>query len=196
MYNKVCNCKLKDVKILKPNIFEDERGLFFEAYNKKLFDKTVAKVKFVQDNESHSTYGTVRGLHFQVGKYAQAKLVRVIKGEIKDIIIDLRVESPTYMEMFSIILSEENKKQLFVPRGFAHGFSVLSKEAIVQYKTDNFYNKESERCINPLSKDLFIDWEIKDDKIIMSEKDKLGLEYLTFEDCSDLFVEKNLVFKK
>ena len=168
-YLKTC---IDGVFIIKPKVIKDERGYFYESFSEKDFIENVGEVKFVQDNQSKSCYGVVRGLHFQNGEYAQSKLVRCIKGIILDVAVDLRKDSPTYGKHVSAILSEDNYQQLFIPRGFAHGFSVLSEEAIVQYKCDNFYNKESENGINPFDEKLNIDWLIPNDKIILSEKDK------------------------
>lgn len=168
-YLKTC---IDGVFIIKPKVIKDERGYFYESFSEKDFIENVGEVKFVQDNQSKSCYGVVRGLHFQNGEYAQSKLVRCIKGIILDVAVDLRKDSPTYGKHVSAMLSEDNYQQLFMPRGFAHGFSVLSEEAIVQYKCDNFYNKESENGINPFDEKLNIDWLIPNDKIILSEKDK------------------------
>lgn len=166
------NVRKKGVFIIKPKVIKDERGYFYESFSEKDFIENVGEVKFVQDNQSKSCYGVIRGLHFQNGEYAQSKLVRCIKGIILDVAVDLRKDSPTYGKHVSAMLSEDNYQQLFMPRGFAHGFSVLSEEAIVQYKCDNFYNKESENGINPFDEKLNIDWLIPNDKIILSEKDK------------------------
>jgi dTDP-4-dehydrorhamnose 3,5-epimerase len=168
-YLKTC---IDGVFIIKPKVIKDERGYFYESFSEKDFIENVGEVKFVQDNQSKSCYGVVRGLHFQNGEYAQSKLVRCVKGIILDVAVDLRKDSPTYGKHVSAMLSEDNYQQLFIPRGFAHGFSVLSEEAIVQYKCDNFYNKESENGINPFDEKLNIDWLIPNDKIILSEKDK------------------------
>ena len=168
-YLKTC---IDGVFIIKPKVIKDERGYFYESFSEKDFIENVGEVKFVQDNQSKSCYGVVRGLHFQNGEYAQSKLVRCVKGIILDVAVDLRKDSPTYGKHVSAMLSEDNYQQLFIPRGFAHGFSVLSEEAIVQYKCDNFYNKESENGINPFDEKLNIDWFIPNDKIILSEKDK------------------------
>lgn len=159
------------VFIIKPKVIEDERGYFFESFSEREFNENINEIKFVQDNQSKSCYGVVRGLHFQKGEYAQSKLVRCVKGEILDVAVDLRKDSPTYGKYVSVVLSEHNHQQLFIPRGFAHGFSVLSEEAIVQYKCDNFYNKESEGGINPFDDELKIDWLIPKDNVILSEKD-------------------------
>ena len=140
---------LADCFVIKPSVFTDNRGYFFESFNELTFGKLAGfPVHFVQDNQSYSKYGVLRGLHFQIGEHAQAKLVQVVKGEVLDVAVDLRPESPTYGKHTSIRLSEENKTMLFIPRGFAHGFVVLSKEAVFQYKCDNFYHKESESGIH------------------------------------------------
>lgn len=164
--------KLKGCFVIEPKVFEDERGYFFESFNQEKFNEAIgAEVKFVQDNESFSAKGVLRGLHFQNGAFAQAKLVRVIQGEVLDIAVDLRKNSETFGEYVSIRLSGENKKQFFVPRGFAHGFVVLSDTAIFSYKCDNFYNKESEGGIIYNDKSLNIDWEFPLDQAQLSEKD-------------------------
>ncbi len=194
MVDKTLTCKLKGVKIIKPHIFYDDRGYFFESYNKK--ESFIKNINFVQDNESFSKRGTIRGLHYQIGESSQSKLIRVIKGKIKDVIIDLRYDSNTYLDFFEIILSDENKTQLFVPKGFAHGFSVLSEEAIVSYKVDNYYNKESERCINPVSENLWFDWDIDKTDILLSPKDKEGIDMIEFEDYDWIFYKNNLEFRK
>ncbi len=163
---------INDCFIVEPDIIVDKRGYFFESFNKTLFDSAVGfKVDFVQDNESYSTKGVLRGLHYQVGEFAQAKLVRVVKGEVLDIAVDIRENSKTFGQHLSIILSEKNKKQLFIPKGFAHGFVVLSQSAIFSYKCDNYYNKDSERGIIYNDKELNIDWNYPREKLIISEKD-------------------------
>ncbi|WP_460189741.1 dTDP-4-dehydrorhamnose 3,5-epimerase [Urechidicola sp. KH5] len=160
--------------VLLPNVFKDKRGYFLESFNEKKFkESTGLKVNFVQDNESFSSKGVLRGLHFQKGAFAQAKLVRVIKGEVLDIAVDIRPKSPTFGEHFSIVLSEKNKKQLFIPRGFAHGFLVLSDTAIFSYKCDNYYKKSSEGGIIYNDPTLNIDWQFPEEDLIISEKDKL-----------------------
>ena len=164
---------LKDCFLIEPQIFGDDRGYFFESFNQKLFaEKTGLDIHFVQDNQSKSDRGVLRGLHFQTGEYAQAKLVRVIKGKALDVVVDLRQSSPTYGQKFSVILSEENQKQLFVPRGFAHGFSVLEDHTIFIYKCDNYYNKTSENGVIYNDPTLNIDWMLDHDEIKLSEKDK------------------------
>jgi dTDP-4-dehydrorhamnose 3,5-epimerase len=158
--------------IIEPRVFEDHRGYFFECYNKNSFDQeTGTDVNFVQDNESYSGYGTLRGLHYQAGEHAQAKLVRVIHGKVLDVAVDLRESSPTYGQHITVELSGENKKQLFVPRGFGHGFVVLSETALFAYKCDNFYNKESEGGIIYNDPKLNIDWGIEEKDVVLSEKD-------------------------
>lgn len=164
--------KLKGCFILKPKIFEDSRGYFFESFNQNKFNKLIGQnINFIQDNESFSSKGVLRGLHYQVGEYAQAKLVRVIKGKVLDIAVDIRKDSSTFGGYFSLELSEENKQQLFIPRGFAHGFIVLSDTAIFSYKCDNFYNKESEGGIIYNDKELNVDWKLNENEFIISEKD-------------------------
>lgn len=169
---QVKETKLSGCFIVEPRVFKDERGYFFESFNQKGFEKSIGtKVNFVQDNQSFSSYGVVRGLHFQKGEHAQAKLVRVIQGEVLDVAVDLRKHSKTYGQHVAVALSEENNKQLFVPRGFAHGFSVLSDTALFFYKCDNYYNKESEGGILYNDPNLNIDWKIPHDKVQVSEKD-------------------------
>jgi dTDP-4-dehydrorhamnose 3,5-epimerase len=164
--------------VITPRIFKDARGCFFESYNKELFSKLGIFDDFVQDNQSFSIYGTIRGLHFQKPPFAQSKLVRAIKGKVYDVAVDLRKDSATFGKWFGVELSEENAKMVYLPKGFAHGFSVLSDTAIFSYKCDNFYNKASEDGINCLSKDLKIDWQIPSGKEIISDKDK---QYSSFE---------------
>ena len=169
---KVEETKLAGCFILTPNVFEDSRGYFMESFNYESFRKaTGVETQFVQDNESFSAYGTIRGLHAQTGAFAQAKLVRVLKGEVLDVIVDIRPESSTYMEHFSVVLSAENKKQLFIPKGFLHGFAVLSENATFFYKCDNFYNKASEIGIAYNDPQFNIDWKIPQDQRVLSEKD-------------------------
>lgn len=159
---------------ITPTIFKDERGYFLESFNEKtFFDKTNCNVHFVQDNQSFSTKGVLRGLHYQTGEHAQAKLVRVIQGEVLDVAVDIRPDSPTYGKVHAVILSAENQKQLFIPRGFAHGFLVLSETALFFYKCDNFYNKESEGGILYNDETLNIDWQLDTNQLIISDKDKV-----------------------
>jgi len=158
--------------IIKPKVIQDKRGYFLESFNQAVFKEGLNRdINFVQDNESYSSKGVLRGLHYQKGDYAQAKLVRVIKGKILDVVVDLRADSPTFSKHMSIELSEDNKTQLFIPRGFAHGFVVLSDTAIFSYKCDNFYNKASEGGIIYNDKDLNIDWKLDEKEFIVSEKD-------------------------
>ena len=169
---QIIKTEIEGIFIIKPQLFKDGRGYFFESFSQREFEEKVSKTTFVQDNESKSSYGVVRGLHFQRPPFAQSKLVRVIKGAVLDVAVDLRKNSPTYGKHITVELTEENHLQLFIPQGFAHGFSVLSNEAIFQYKCDNFYNKESEDSILWNDKNLNIDWKIPEKKIIFSEKDK------------------------
>lgn len=170
----VTDTGIDDLKVLEPEVFEDSRGCFFESYNKKLFEKNNLFYNFIQDNQSESIYGTIRGLHFQISPYDQAKLVRVIKGKIIDVALDLRRSKKTFGKHFSIELSEFNKKQLLIPSGFAHGFSVISEYAVVLYKTDNIYAPDYERAVRFNDPFLNINWKIPEDKIILSDKDKLN----------------------
>lgn len=163
---------LDGLVVLKPTIFKDNRGYFVESYNQKNINKLVGNVNFVQDNESESSLGVLRGLHFQKPPYAQAKLVRCLKGSVLDVVLDLRKDSKTYGIFETILLTEENKKQLFIPKGFAHGFVVLSETAIFSYKVDNYYNPDSESGVLWNDLDLNIDWKINKKEIIVSEKDK------------------------
>lgn len=157
--------------IIEPDVFSDHRGCFFESYNRMHFQQAGLDITFVQDNQSTSQYGVIRGLHFQLPPYSQAKLIRVLSGRIYDVVVDLRKGSPTFGQTYSIELSADNRKQLFVPAGFAHGFSVLSNWADVFYKCDNYYNKEAEAGILYSDLSLKINWQIPDEKIIVSEKD-------------------------
>lgn len=168
---KIIETHIAGVKILEPQIFGDERGYFFESFSQRIFDELVGKIKFVQDNESKSSYGVVRGLHYQLPPYTQAKLVRVVKGCVWDVAVDLRKGSETCGKYIAVELSEENKRQLFVPKGFAHGFAVLSEEAVFQYKCDNYYAPGSEGGIRFDDPALGIDWRIPREKMILSAKD-------------------------
>lgn len=169
---EVIQTDIPGVVILQPRIFGDERGYFFESFSQRDFEKQVCKTRFVQDNESKSSYGVLRGLHFQKPPYVQSKLVRVVKGKVLDVAVDIRKGSPTFGKHVIVELSGENKQQFFVPRGFAHGFAVLSEEAVFQYKCDNFYAPESEGALAWDDPDLNIDWQISLEKVILSEKDK------------------------
>ena len=169
----IIKTELKDCFIIEPRIFNDERGYFFESFNERTFaEKTGLNVHFVQDNQSFSSKGVLRGLHYQTGEYAQAKLVQVLQGEVLDVAVDIRPESETYGKYVAVLLTSENKKQFFVPRGFAHGFLVLSETALFAYKCDNFYNKESEGGIVFDDKTIGIEWNFPKEKLIISEKDQ------------------------
>lgn len=170
---KIEQTPLQDCFILSPRVFKDERGIFYESYNKNLFKKvTNLDIDFVQDNQSVSSYGVLRGLHFQTGKMAQAKLVRVLLGKVLDIVVDLRKDSKTFGQSYSVILDDVNHQQLFVPRGFAHGFITLSKKSIFSYKCDNFYDATSEGGIIYNDATLELDWHLPKEDFIVSEKDK------------------------
>ena len=163
--------KIKDLIILEPKISEDDRGYFLESFNQKKFEEIAGKVLFVQDNESKSSFGVLRGLHFQKPPFTQAKLVRCINGKVLDVALDLRKKSETYGKYFTILLSSENKKQLFIPRGFAHGFIVLSDTAIFSYKVDNKYSPSHELGLKWNDSELNIDWNIDEKSVIVSTKD-------------------------
>ena len=177
-------CSLEGLIIVEPNVFEDNRGYFFEAYNQSLFQQNGITCNFVQDNQSRSTYGVIRGLHYQLPPYAQTKFVRTLEGKVLDVVVDIRKGSPTFGEAFSIELSAENKKQLLIPAGFAHGFSVLSETAQLLYKCDAFYNKESEGGISYKDPELKIDWGIPEGKAIVSDKDE---DLPSLKDCRNTF---------
>ena len=181
---KVIKTAIEDVVIIEPDVFGDSRGYFFESYSQKKFDEQVRPVKFVQDNESKSKYGVLRGLHFQKGKDAQSKLVRVVKGRVLDVAVDIRKGSPTFGKYVAVELTEDNHRQLFVPRGFAHGFSVLSEEVIFQYKCDNLYAPQSEGAIAWNDPDVGIDWQIPAEDVLLSAKDSA---HPMLKDATDLF---------
>ncbi len=164
--------EIDGVWIIEPKVFSDPRGYFMEAFKQQEFDATIGQINFIQDNESKSSFGTLRGLHYQKGDYCQAKLVRVIKGEVLDVAVDLRKSSPTFGKHISILLSDDNKRQLFIPRGFAHGFLVKSEEAVFTYKVDNIYAPQAEASIIYNDPALGIDWPIADSQLVMSEKDR------------------------
>lgn len=168
---EVIKTDIEGVVILKPRVFEDARGYFFESFSQRVFEETVGRVEFVQDNESCSTRGVMRGLHFQRPPFTQAKLVRCVRGAVLDVAVDLRKGSPTFGNHVAVELSEENHLQFFVPRGFAHGFAVLSDIAVFQYKCDNYYHPEADGGISILDADLAIDWRINPSEAILSEKD-------------------------
>ena len=168
---EVIKTNIEGVIIVEPRIFKDGRGYFFESFSQREFEEKVCKTTFVQDNESKSSYGVVRGLHFQKPPFAQSKLVRVIKGAVLDVAVDIRKGSLTFGQYVSVELTGENHRQFFIPRGFAHGFSVLSEEVIFQYKCDNFYSPQSEGAIAWNDSDLNIDWRIPVEEVVLSEKD-------------------------
>ena len=168
---EVVETNIEGVIIIEPRIFKDDRGYFFESFSQREFEEKVCKTTFVQDNESKSGYGVLRGLHFQKPPFAQSKLVRVIKGAVLDVAVDIRKGSPTFGQYVSVELTGDNQRQFFIPRGFAHGFSVLSEEVIFQYKCDNFYSPQSEGAIAWNDPDLNIDWRIPVEEVILSEKD-------------------------
>ena len=168
----VIKTAIDGVFILEPRLFEDARGYFFESFNQREFEEKVAPVVFVQDNESKSSYGVVRGLHYQKQPYTQSKLVRVVKGAVLDVAVDVRKGSPTFGQHVAVELTGENHRQFFIPRGFLHGFSVLSEEVVFQYKCDNFYAPASEGAVAWDDPDLGIDWRIPAEQVILSEKDR------------------------
>lgn len=168
---EVIKTEIYGVVIIEPRIFKDARGYFFESFSEREFEEKVCKTIFVQDNESYSSYGVLRGLHFQKPPYTQSKLVRVIKGAVLDVAVDIRKGSPTYGKHVAVELTEDNHRQLFIPRGFAHGFAVLSDEVLFQYKCDNFYAPQADGGIAWDDPDLSIDWRIPADMVILSEKD-------------------------
>lgn len=167
----VIKTAIEGVVIIEPRVFKDSRGYFFESYNKSVFDREVAPIEFVQDNESCSSYGVMRGLHYQRPPHAQSKLVRCVRGRVLDVAVDIRKGSPTYGQHVAVELSEENKRQFFIPRGFAHGFAVLSDTAVFQYKCDNFYAPEADGGISIVDPSLGIDWHIDPTHALLSEKD-------------------------
>lgn len=176
---------LPDLLIFEPRVFEDERGYFFESYSQREFEKQGLRFAFVQDNQSHSRYGVIRGLHFQQNPHAQVKLLRVLQGSILDVVVDIRKGSPAYGQTFSVELSAENRKQLLVPAGFAHGFCVLSETATVMYKCDAFWNKEAEGGIRFNDPALAIDWGVPADRLVVNQKDR---ELPTLAECVHNFV--------
>ena len=181
---KVIKTAIEDVVIIEPDVFGDARGYFFESYSQKKFNEQVREVKFVQDNGSKSKYGVLRGLHFQKGKDAQSKLVRVVKGRVLDVAVDIRKGSPTFGKYVAVELTEDNHRQLFVPRGFAHGFSVLSEEAICQYKCDNWYAPQAEGAIAWNDSEIGIDWGLPAEDVLLSAKDAAHPQ---LSEATDLF---------
>lgn len=169
---KILKTDIEGIVIIEPELFGDGRGYFFESYNREVFDREVSPIRFVQDNESRSRYGVVRGLHFQRAEFAQAKLVRVIEGRVLDVAVDIREGSPTFGRHVAVELSGANHRQLFIPRGFAHGFAVLSPEALFQYKCDNFYAPQAEGGIAWDDPALAIDWRLPREAVILSERDR------------------------
>lgn len=181
---KITETGIEGAVILEPDVFGDERGYFFESFSQREFEAKICSTTFVQDNESKSGYGVVRGLHFQRGKDAQSKLVRVVRGCVLDVAVDIRRGSPTFGQHIAVELSEENHLQLFIPRGFAHGFAVLSEEAVLQYKCDNYYAPQSEGAIAWNDPALGIDWRIPASKIRLSDKDR---RHPSLKDAPELF---------
>lgn len=180
----VIKTDIEGVVILEPRLFEDERGYFFEAFSEREFTEKVRECHFVQENEAYSTYGVVRGLHFQRPPHAQSKLVRVVKGRVLDVVVDIRKGSPTFGKHIAVELSAENHRQLFIPRGFAHGYSVLSEEALLEYKCDNYYAPASEGAILWNDPALTIDWQLPTESVILSDKD---LKNPALSECEALF---------
>lgn len=181
---EVIKTAIEGLVIIEPKVFKDTRGYFFESFSQREFEEKVRKVKFVQDNESMSSYGVMRGLHFQRPPYTQSKLVRCVKGKVLDVAVDIRKGSPTYGLHVAVELSEDNHRQFFVPRGFAHGFAVLSETAVFQYKCDNFYAPEAEGGISIKDESLGIDWQIPTENAILSEKD---IKHLCLKDFNSPF---------
>ena len=184
----VIKTDIEGVVVIEPRVFDDARGYFFESYSKRRFDEAVRPIEFVQDNESMSTRGAIRGLHFQRPPFSQSKLVRCVRGAVLDVVVDIRRGSPTYGSHVAVELTGENRRQLFVPRGFAHGFAVLSDEAVFQYKCDNYYHPESEGGISIADRSLGIDWRIDPAEAILSEKDLRNPMLRDFESPFDITV--------
>lgn len=184
----VIKTDIEGVVVIEPRVFDDARGYFFESYSKRRFDEVVRPIEFVQDNESMSTRGVIRGLHFQRPPFSQSKLVRCVRGAVLDVVVDIRRGSPTYGRHVAVELTGENRRQLFVPRGFAHGFAVLSDEAVFQYKCDNYYHPESEGSISIADHSLGIDWRIDPAEAILSEKDLRNPMFSDFESPFDITV--------
>lgn len=180
----IVKTSIDGVVIIEPHIFKDDRGYFFESFSQKEFEEKVCQTVFVQDNESKSSYGVLRGLHFQKPPFVQSKLVRVVKGAVLDVAVDIRKGSPTFAQYVSVELTEENHRQFFVPRGFAHGFSVLSEEVVFQYKCDNFYAPQCEGALAWDDPDLGIDWKLPADEVVLSEKD---MKHCRLKDAEWLF---------
>lgn len=170
----IIKTEIEGLVIVEPRVFRDDRGYFYESFSQREFEEEVCRTTFVQDNQSMSSYGVVRGLHFQKSPFCQSKLVRCIKGAVLDVAVDIRKGSPTFGKYVAVELTEDNHRQFFVPRGFAHGFAVLSEVAVFQYKCDNYYNKESEGAIAWNDEQIAVDWRLPSEKVILSEKDKLS----------------------
>ena len=185
---EVIRTNIDGVVIIEPRVFKDARGYFFESFSQREFDEKVRKINFVQDNESMSCYGVMRGLHFQRPPYTQSKLVRCVKGAVLDVVVDIRKGSPTYGEHIAVELTEDNRRQFFVPRGFAHGFAVLSETAVFQYKCDNFYHPEADDGISIVDDSLGIDWKIDAEKALLSEKDTKHVLLKDFDSPFDINV--------
>ncbi len=172
---KFTELEIKGVWVIEPKIFTDQRGYFMESFKKELFEQHVGKVEFIQDNESKSTKGVLRGLHFQKGEFSQAKLVRALKGRVLDVVVDIRKGSPTFGKYVAVELTEDNKKQLYMPRGMAHGFLVLSDEAIFSYKVDNTYAPQHEATLAWNDPQVAVNWQMEEKDLLLSDKDKLGV---------------------
>lgn len=181
---KIISTHIEGVVIIEPDVFGDKRGYFMESWSQERFDSMVRRIDFVQDNQSRSLYGVVRGLHFQKGRFSQSKLVRVAQGRVLDVAVDIRRGSPTFGQYVAVELSDENHRQLFIPRGFAHGFSVLSSEAVLQYKCDNYYSPQNEGAIAWNDPTIAIDWQLPQEDILLSEKDAA---HPTLDRQDDLF---------
>lgn len=188
---EVIKTQLEGVVILEPRVFGDARGYFLESWSQRVFDELVGPVRFVQDNESKSCYGVVRGLHYQKPPFSQSKLVRCVRGAVLDVAVDIRRSSSTFLQHVAVELTEENHRQMFIPKGFAHGFAVLSEEAVFQYKCDEFYHPEADAGIQLFDEALGIDWRIPREEAILSEKDrireKISLDHLDFDYLNDRF---------
>lgn len=184
----VIKTDIEGVVVIEPKVFDDARGYFFESYSKRRFDEAIRPIEFVQDNESMSTRGVIRGLHFQRPPFSQSKLVRCVRGAVLDVVVDIRRGSPTYGQHVAVELTGDNRRQLFVPRGFAHGFAVLSDEAVFQYKCDNYYHPESEGGISIADRSLGIDWRINPAEAILSDKDLRNPMLRDFDSPFDITV--------
>ena len=185
LFMEVVRTAIDGLFIIEPRVFNDSRGYFFESFSQREFDEKVGKITFVQDNESKSSYGVMRGLHFQRPPYTQSKLVRCVKGAVLDVAVDIRQGSPTYGQHVAVELTDDNHRQIFIPKGFAHGFAVLSETAVFQYKCDEFYHPEAEGGINILDNSLGIDWRIPVNRAILSEKDTRHVFFKDFDSPFD-----------